>query len=211
MIQLFVIVRNSMKLILHILVVAKSVVYECGPLCGWGPGCVSRTRNKGWEVRSHDFIPVGALVCEYTGVVRRTRDVKKTDNADYMFEIDTFQTMHGLDERQQRIGDAAKSSYSLTKSDIKKLKSKSEFCIDGSEVGNVARFINHSCDGNMFIQSLLSSHHDFKLARLMLLVPENIQLTYDYGYPKHNVLNVDGSIRVIKCHCLKSNCRGRVC
>ncbi|RZC94202.1 hypothetical protein C5167_021448 [Papaver somniferum] len=35
------------------------------------------------------------------GSTRRTRDVKKTDNADYMFEIDTFQTMHGNDERQE--------------------------------------------------------------------------------------------------------------
>ncbi|XP_026441727.1 uncharacterized protein LOC113340889 [Papaver somniferum] len=33
--------------------------------------------------------------------------------ADYMFEIDTFQTMHGLDGRQTRIGDAATSSCFL--------------------------------------------------------------------------------------------------
>ncbi|KAI3865080.1 hypothetical protein MKX03_017710 [Papaver bracteatum] len=211
------------------LVVAKSVVYECGPLCGCGPGCVNRssqrgikfelevfrTPNKGWAVRSHDFIPVGAPVCEYTGVVRRTRDVKKTDNADYMFEIDTFQTMHGLDGRQQRVGDAAKSSCSLTESDKKKLKSNPEFCIDGSEVGNVARFINHSCDGNLFVQSVLSSHHDPRLARLMLFASENIrplqELTYDYGYPIDRVLNADGSKRVIECHCSKPKCRGRVC
>ncbi|KAI3883734.1 hypothetical protein MKW92_020710, partial [Papaver armeniacum] len=38
--------------------------------------------------------------------------------ADYMFEIDTFQTMHGLDGRQTRIGDAA---------------SNPEFCIDGQK------------------------------------------------------------------------------
>lgn len=43
-----------------------------------------------------------------------------------------------------------------------------EFCIDAGRLGNVARFINHSYEPNLFVQCVLSSHHDLKLARIVL-------------------------------------------
>ena len=49
-----------------------------------------------------------------------------------------------------------------------------EFCIDAGVTGNLARFINHSCEPNLFVQCILSSHHDFKLARVMLFAADNI-------------------------------------
>lgn len=49
-----------------------------------------------------------------------------------------------------------------------------EFCIDAGSVGNVARFINHSCDPNLFVQCVVNSHHDLKLARIVLVAAENI-------------------------------------
>jgi len=33
------------------LVEAKDVVFECGPKCGCGPGCVNRTSQKGIRYR----------------------------------------------------------------------------------------------------------------------------------------------------------------
>lgn len=49
-----------------------------------------------------------------------------------------------------------------------------EFCIDAGSTGNIARFINHSCEPNLFVQCVLSSHHDIKLARIMLFAADNI-------------------------------------
>lgn len=49
-----------------------------------------------------------------------------------------------------------------------------EFCIDASSFGNVARFINHSCDPNLFVQCILSSHHDVRLARIVLFAADDI-------------------------------------
>jgi hypothetical protein len=49
-----------------------------------------------------------------------------------------------------------------------------EFCIDAGSTGNIARFINHSCEPNLFVQCVLSSHHDIKLARVMLFAADNI-------------------------------------
>ena len=52
--------------------------------------------------------------------------------------------------------------------------SAAEFCIDAGVTGNLARFINHSCEPNLFVQCVLSSHHDIKLARVMLFAADNI-------------------------------------
>lgn len=65
-------------------------------------GCqqVFRTPMKGWAVRSWDFIPSGAPVCEYIGILRRTEDVDNASENYYIFDIDCLQTMKGLDGRE---------------------------------------------------------------------------------------------------------------
>ncbi|KAI3929714.1 hypothetical protein MKX01_025882 [Papaver californicum] len=207
------------------LVIAKSVVYECGPKCGCGDGCVNktsqnglkyrfevfRTPKKGWAVRSWDFIPSGSPVCEYTGVLMRTEDINNVTENNYIFDIDCLQTMIGLDGREQRLGDAATHSHPHVEIDDKKLESVPEFCIDAGQVGNVARFINHSCDPNLFVQCVLSSHQNVKLARVMLFAAENIpplqELAYDYGYPIGSVLDAEGNVREMACHCGADKCR----
>lgn len=61
-----------------------------------------------------------------------------------------------------------------TSTDDQKAESVPEFCLDAGSIGNVARFINHSCEPNLFVQCVLSSHHDAKLARVMLFAADNI-------------------------------------
>lgn len=61
---------------------------------------VFRTPAKGWAVRSWDFIPSGAPVCEYIGILRRTEDVDAVSGNDYIFDIDCLQTMKGLGGRE---------------------------------------------------------------------------------------------------------------
>ncbi|KAL6957474.1 hypothetical protein U1Q18_045623 [Sarracenia purpurea var. burkii] len=96
------------------LIEPKAVVFECGPNCGCGPGCVNRTSQrglryrlevfrtpkKGWGVRSWDFIPSGAPVCEYTGTLMRTDEIDSAYENNYIFDIDCLQTMKGLDGRE---------------------------------------------------------------------------------------------------------------
>lgn len=63
---------------------------------------VFRTPKKGWGVRSWDFIPSGAPVCEYMGILRRTEDIDNAseDDNNYIFDIDCLQTMRGLGGRE---------------------------------------------------------------------------------------------------------------
>ncbi|XP_058102909.1 histone-lysine N-methyltransferase, H3 lysine-9 specific SUVH4 isoform X2 [Magnolia sinica] len=211
------------------LVEAKAVVFECGPNCGCGADCVNRTSQrglkyrlevfrtpkKGWAVRSWDSIPSGAPVCEYTGILKRTDELDHVSDNNFIFDIDCLQTMEGLDGRERRLGDVSfHTKAHLERSDDKKSESVPEFCIDAGSVGNVARFINHSCQPNLFVQCVLSTHHDIKLARVMLFAADNIpplqELSYDYGYALDSVVGPDGNIKTMSCYCGAADCRKRL-
>ena len=49
-----------------------------------------------------------------------------------------------------------------------------KYCIDARKTGSVSRFVNHSCEPNLFVQCVLSSHHDLELAQVVLFAAENI-------------------------------------
>ncbi|KAK4417956.1 Histone-lysine N-methyltransferase, H3 lysine-9 specific SUVH4 [Sesamum alatum] len=208
------------------LVEPKAVVFECGPNCGCGPKCVNRTSQrgpryrlevfrtpkKGWGVRSWDYIPSGAPVCEYIGLLKRTEDLDPAADNTYVFDIDCLQTMKGLDGRESRLRDVSLPSY-LQKVD-EEVSESVPFCIDAGHTGNIARFINHSCQPNLFVQCMLSSHHDIKLARVILVAADNIpplkEFTYDYGYVLDSVMGPDGKIRQMACFCGAQECRKRL-
>lgn len=58
--------------------------------------------------------------------------------------------------------------------DNKKLKSVPKLAIDGGSSGNGSRFMNHSCEPNLFVQCVLSSNHDVRFARIVLFAADNI-------------------------------------
>lgn len=49
-----------------------------------------------------------------------------------------------------------------------------KYIIDAQHFGNVSRFLNHSCDPNVFIQCVLSSHDDFSLPRIAMFAADHI-------------------------------------
>ncbi|KAF2317418.1 hypothetical protein GH714_022050 [Hevea brasiliensis] len=210
------------------LIEPKDVVFECGPQCSCRPNCtnrvsqrqlkyrleVYRVENKGWALRSWDFIPSGAPVCEYAGILRRNDELDNVSENDYIFDIDCWHTMNGIGGREKRQGDGSAPTSDLAeKEDDKMTESESEFCIDAGSCGNVARFINHSCEPNLFVQCVLSSHHDIRFARVVLVAADNIppmqELTYDYGYALDSVIGPDGKIKQAPCFCGTSECRGQ--
>ncbi|XP_074275161.1 histone-lysine N-methyltransferase, H3 lysine-9 specific SUVH4-like isoform X2 [Silene latifolia] len=209
------------------LIEAKAVVFECGPKCACGPACVNRTSQKGlryrfevfrtpkkgWAVRSWDYIPAGAPICEYIGILKKSDDADSVLENNFIFDIDCLQTMKGLDGREMRLRDVSIPSEGFSEKE-KVFAGAPEFCIDAGLTGNVARFINHSCEPNLFVQCVLSSHHDIKLARVMLFAADNIpplqELTYDYGYALDSVIGQDGKIKQMTCYCGAPGCRKRL-
>ena len=70
---------------------------------------------------------------------------------------------------QKRIGDVvAKFNGEELRRDFPK------YVIDAQDFGNVSRFLNHSCDPNVFIQCVLSSHDDFSLPRIAMFAADHI-------------------------------------
>lgn len=219
------VLRVNNKYKCYRLIEAKDIVYECGPGCGCGPDCVNRasqrgmeyklevfrTPKKGWAVRSWDYIPSGAPVCEYIGVLMKTDEPDYDHDNNYIFDIDCLQTIQGLDGREKRYRNV--SNIELDKVDGDK-SDIPEYCIDAGSSGNVARFINHSCEPNLFVQCVLSSHNDVRLARIMLFAADNIpplqELTYDYGYALDSVVGPDGIPKQLFCYCGAAGCRKRL-
>ncbi|KAL0304948.1 UNVERIFIED_CONTAM: Histone-lysine N-methyltransferase, H3 lysine-9 specific SUVH6 [Sesamum angustifolium] len=58
------------------------------------------------------------------------------------------------------------------------------FAIDAAKMGNIGRFINHSCSPNLYAQEVLYDHQDNRLPHIMFFATKNIpplqELTYDY-------------------------------
>uniref|UniRef100_A0ACD5TH21 Uncharacterized protein n=1 Tax=Avena sativa TaxID=4498 RepID=A0ACD5TH21_AVESA len=134
------------------LVEPKAVVFECGANCSCHCNCVNRTSQqglqyrlevfktalKGWGVRTWDAILPGALICEYTGVLRRNAEVEGLMDNKYIFDIDCLQTIKGLDGRKQRPGSELHMA-SLQDEHDSEASQAPEYCIDAGSVGNIAR------------------------------------------------------------------------
>lgn len=74
--------------------------------------------------------------------------------------------------------------------------------IDASLFGNLARFINHSCDPNCYAESkfIKGNKHIFLYAKRYIRIGEEI--TYDYNFESEEMK--------IQCRCGAENCQGRL-
>lgn len=204
-----------------LLIRAVPAVYECGRLCRCPMDCHSRvcqkglryrleifkTENKGWGVRSWDFIPSGGFVCEYTGEVMDTKTADELEDDEYLFNLDMKQ------------GNEARWGDKLTDvvTDVPgpgALDTKPKYVIDASKFGGVARFINHSCKPNLFVQCVLYDDCDLDIPHVMLFAGREIrpfqELTYDYGYALDSVFDASGNPKMRACYCDARNCRKRL-
>ncbi|ORX66278.1 SET domain-containing protein [Linderina pennispora] len=76
----------------------------------------------------------------------------------------------------------------------------SETVLDATKCGNVARFINHSCDPNCFAKTIVADG----TKRIVIYASQDInvgeEVTYDYKFPPEDIK--------IPCLCGSVNCRG---
>lgn len=183
---------------------AKSlIVYECGPSCKCSSSCRNRvsqhgikfplqifkTETRGWGVRSRAYIPIGSFICEYVGEVLSHREAeKRSGNDEYLFDL----------------GNKCKDcdingNISLLDSCSLGGTNDEGFTIDAATIGNVGRFINHSCSPNLYAQNVLYDHDDKRMPHVMLFATKNIapnqELTYDYNYLVGQVQDGHGNVK----------------
>lgn len=161
---------------------------------------VYSTKNKGWGVRTLEAIPHGTFVCEYAG------------------EVISFEEAR----RRQLSQKSMENNYIIAVREHAGAGSITETFVDPAAVGNVGRFLNHSCRPNLSMQPVRV--HSV-VPRLALFAGRDIdaqeELTFDYsgGYsdqPPGELLSTqsDAPIQVSgtdglrrkECHCGANNC-----
>lgn len=114
-----------------------------------------RTFKKGWGVRSLTEIPQGSFVCEYTGELISDTEADARDDDDYLFDLDCKENAHEL------------------------------YCIDAKHYGNISRFINHSCEPNVFPIRVFIHHRDLRFPRIAFFALKEInvhdEICFNYG------------------------------
>eukprot|EP01133_Synstelium_polycarpum_P008447 gene8447-9937_t len=160
--------------------------YECDKeSCFWGEKCQNmrfqqlkyaqivpfNAAKKGWGLKAVRTIADKDFIIEYCGEV-----ITKEVCLQRMLELES-----------------EKYFYFLT------LDSKE--CLDASRKGNIARFINHSCDPNCETQKW-NVDGEIRIGIFAIKdIPAGTELTFDYNYERFGTSKQ-------KCYCGASNCRG---
>ncbi|KAJ1285608.1 hypothetical protein BS78_03G291500 [Paspalum vaginatum] len=155
---------------------------ECGDGCACAPSCVNRQTQrgvavrlrvvrhlqKGWGLHAAEALGRGQFVCEYAGEFLTTEEARRR---------------HKL---YDDLASAGKLSPALIviREHLPSGKACLRVNIDATKVGNVARFINHSCDGGNLHPVLVRSSGSL-LPRLCFFAAREIvegdELTFSYG------------------------------
>ncbi|XP_051743321.1 histone-lysine N-methyltransferase SETDB2 isoform X3 [Ctenopharyngodon idella] len=97
----------------------------------------------------------------------------------------------------------------ITSHTHQRLKQDKMYYLDASKEGNVARFINHSCEPNLFIQNVFVDTHDPQFPLIAFFTNRSVkagtELTWNYSYtpgsdPDHEV----------SCRCASTTCQSLV-
>ncbi|XP_020100520.1 histone-lysine N-methyltransferase, H3 lysine-9 specific SUVH1-like [Ananas comosus] len=208
---------------LGLLVSRKPLIAECGSSCQCSFNCrnrvtqkgirlhfeVFKTRDRGWGLRSWDPIRAGTFICEYTGeLIDEVRVDMNDEEDDYI-----FQTAY-LGEKTSRWNRGTELLGEPSTNESTEAQNLLPITITAKSMGNIARFMNHSCSPNVLWQPVLHDHGDEGHAHIMFFalkhIPPMTELTYDYGVSGSNDERIGGfgSRRAKKCLCASPNCRG---
>lgn len=146
---------------------------ECNDDCSCGQSCSNRVvqrgvtvklevfdvGNKGVGVRTLQPIMRGSFVCEYSGELLSYRSART--RAAY----NSPATHNYILEVREFFGTKLLRTY-----------------VDATYAGNVGRFVNHSCEPNLFVQPVRVENAIPRVALFALRdIPAYMELTYDYA------------------------------
>ncbi|KAJ3703088.1 hypothetical protein LUZ61_006793 [Rhynchospora tenuis] len=205
-----------------LLVSRKTMVYECSSTCRCNVNCrnrvsqkgtklhfeVFKTKNRGWGLRSWDPIRAGTFICEFIGeVVDGARVNLDDEEENYLFRAacpgeKTLKWNFGT----ELIGEPGMGTGP------KEVFKPLPIMISAKNMGNVSRFMNHSCNPNVFWQPVLFDHGDADHPHIMFFamkhIPPMTELTFDYGNISADGYCGVGASKPKRCLCGSANCQG---
>jgi len=151
------------------------VLTECTPFCLCSSKCPNRVAQNGikyqlslqrtkigWGIFADEDIPKLKFICMYAGEVLTDSSVDTLIDDTYLFDISI------------EAGSYVES-----------------YCIDASRCGNIARFMNHSCNPNASPIKILWDHRDYRCPYVCFFSRSPIQkgdeISCDYGVSFWNV------------------------
>ncbi|KIK19302.1 hypothetical protein PISMIDRAFT_154171 [Pisolithus microcarpus 441] len=179
-------------------------VIECNKFCGCGPRCQNRvaqqprdieieifdTKRCGWGARTLGDIPKGKVLGTYTGKVIRREDVDALpeDHYGYLFDLD---------------GTEIKDEENLG----------SRYTVDSYAHGNWTRFVNHSCNPNMVVYSVVyDTIPDVNMPYVAFVTCQEVaagtELTINYQPHLDEDFDVKYKHGAERCKCGSKPCRG---
>ncbi|XP_078175707.1 SET domain protein 20 isoform X1 [Carex rostrata] len=178
------------------------VFKECGESCRCGLMCenrrtqagirirlkIVRNERKGWGLHAIEAIRKGDFVCEYAGEYLTTEEAR--------IRLKTYDELSS----KGRISPA----LLVVREHLPSGKVCLRINIDATKIGNVSRFINHSCDGGN-LKAVLVRNSGSLLPRLCFFasmdISEDEELSFSYGESK---IKENG----LPCFCGSANCLG---
>lgn len=197
-----------------VLVRRRPLIYECGTSCKCMSSCKNRlsqtglkfklevfkTRDKGWGLRSWDPIRAGSFICEFAGEVIDKTKFNDAENNDYVFD-----TSRAFDKSLKWNYDPALVDEETLVDSNEEFDIPSPIAISAKDVGNIARFMNHSCYPNVFWQPIAYEQNGESFIHIGFFalrhIPPMTELTYDYG-----ISQSEHSKK--RCLCGSHNCKG---
>eukprot|EP00249_Psilotum_nudum_P021935 c28307_g1_i4 orf=180-1457(+) len=179
-------------------------VQECGAACLCDATCkhrvsqqgiavkvsVVRQRLKGWSLYSDQAIAKGTFVCEYAGELLTTPGARARQQL--------YDTMSS--QQQQKFSTA----LLVLREHLPSQQACLRLNIDATRVGNVARFINHACDGGNLLPCLIRLRGSL-IPKLAFFAKKDIlegeELTFSYG-------QVEEGSKSQPCFCGVAECKG---
>ncbi|WIA21330.1 hypothetical protein OEZ85_000557 [Tetradesmus obliquus] len=182
---------------------------ECGPACSCNASCPARPTQtgvthqlalfwdglKGWCVKALQPISQGSFVAEYAG--------------EYVTGVEA--------ERRLTIYDTEERGHALLVVRVQLPSGSSclKVCIDATRRGNVARFINHSCDGGNLEPVIVTSRGSL-LPRVALFAARDItqgeELSFCYAVSNTATSSATSEVAAAAsrrhCFCGAANCPG---
>lgn len=184
----------------------RKFIKECWRKCGCNMECGNRVvqrgitcklqvfamEDKGWGLRTLEYLPKGSFVCEYIGEILTNMELYERNKQIRVNERHTYPVCLNSDWGSEQV-----------------LKDEEALCLDATNYGNVGRFINHRCfDSNLIeipVEVETPDHHYYHIA---FFTKRNVEayeeLTWDYQIDFED----DGHpIKAFKCQCGSSVCR----